>query len=332
MSQMKKTALALAASASLALLAAQPAHAYVMASSMVNMSNFLIKNAGGTVLDAGDFSFLTFTTSADYAIDMTGQGSISQAGSSATSNIDFAPVCLGAACNPILPDNSFPKLFAPPVSGNYVAADQLETGTPISGLAGFGGLGAQVANGSYAGLDLGTVFASADSNNNLNSSFVFKLNQAGGLTFSFDVDAFLQVAVTAFPDERFPAFATASYQMDFTITNLSAGGVTVWSYAPDLFGDGTKTLSLNAPLPVNVQTVRNTCFDGVNIPTLFDASVCNKSFSGTTVALNNTDLYQLSARIQTNVDAQRVSEPGMLGLLGLGLVGLGLARRLRRQA
>lgn len=332
MSQMKKTALALAASASLALLAAQPAHAYVMASSMVNMSNFLIKKADGSTMGVGDFDFLTFTTSADYAIDLTGYGNFGDAGFSSTSSIDFAPACLGAACNPILPDNSFPKLFAPPVTGNYVAADQLETGTPITGLVGFGGLGAQVANGSYTGLDVGTVAASADSNNNLNASFIFKLNQAGGVSFSFDVDAFLQVAVSAFPDERFPAFATASYQMDFSVTNLSAGGVTVWSYAPDLFGDGTKTLSLNAPLPVNAQVVRNTCFDGVNIPTLFNASVCSKSFSGTTVALNNTDLYQLSARIQTNVDAQRVSEPGMLGLLGLGLVGLGLARRMRRQA
>ncbi len=332
MSQMKKTALALAASASLALLAAQPAQAYVMASAMVNMSNFLIKKADGTIMDAGDFDFLTFTTSADYAVDLTGFGNVGGSGSSFTSSIDFPPLCLGAACNPILPDNSFPKLFAPPVTGNYVAADQLETGAPITGLSGFGGLGAHVANGSYAGLDVGTVFASADSNNNLNASFIFKLNQAGGVSFSFDVDAFLQVAVSAFPDERFPAFATASYQMDFSLTNLSAGGIAVWNYAPDLFGDGIKTLSLNAPLPFNVQNVRNTCFDGVNIPTLFSNAVCNKSFTGATPGLNNTDLYQLSARIQTNVDALRVSEPGMLGLLGLGLVGLGLARRLRRQA
>lgn len=332
MSQMKKTALALAASTSLALLAVQPAHAYVMASAMVNMSNFVLKKAGGTPFDYNnDFHFLTFVTTATQYINLGGTDD-DNGDPNQLASIDLAPLCLGTACNPILPNNSFPKLFAPPVTGNYIAADQLDIGTPITGLDGFGPLGAQVANSAYVGLDVGSLGAFGSSVNNLNSSFWFKLNQPGGVTFSFDVDAFLQAAVSAFPIERFPAFATASYQMDFTVYNLTAGGITVFSYAPDLFGDGTKTLSLSAPLPIDVQLVRNTCYDGVNIPTLYIGAVCNKSFTATTPVLNNTDMYQLSARMTAIVNANRVSEPGMLGLLGLGLVGLGLARRLRRQA
>ena len=77
---------------------------------------------------------------------------------------------------------------------------------------------ATVSGASYAGVLSGPALASADSNNNLNSSFVFKLNQATALDFSFDIDAFLSVFVSS--DEEFPGFATAAYDMSFSIINL----------------------------------------------------------------------------------------------------------------
>lgn len=315
MTQFKKTALAFVAAASVTLLSAAPAQAYVQSGAMVNMTNFVISGAGGQ-LDYSNFSFLTFTNSADYSGSL---GAASFSNSQSGTPLNFPAACVGDGCGALaLGDNTFPKIFAAPV-GNYSAADQNESGSPITGIPdGTGGTipsPATVANGSYSGLTTGSGLASSNSNNNLNSSFIFALGQGGVITFAFDVDAFLQTAISS--NEAFPAFATASYQMDFTLRNLSTGA-RVAAFAPDLFGNGVKTLSLNAPLPINIQTVENT---GGPIP-----------FSFGTPALVAGQLYQLSARIQTNADVQRIPEPGVLSLLGIALLGATVARRVQRRA
>ncbi len=314
MKTFRKRALTVAVTALVAGVMSAPAQAYVMGSSVVEMTNFQIKDSAGAVLDATDFRLLTFTSSAGQSVDLTGYAPISI--SSISAPIDFTPICLGAACNPILPDNSFPHPLAPPATGNYVAADQQEFGAPIANLSGFP-LGATVASGSYVGLDTGLdVAGSANSNNNLNSRFIFAVNNSQALTFTFDVDAYLQVAISASPTETYPAFATASYHMELSILDVATNKV-VWTYAPDLFGNGVKTLSLNAPLSVDLQSIEQT-------------SGTVSFASGLTPVLEAERLYQLSARIQTNADAARVPEPAILGLLGVGLIGLGAARRSRK--
>lgn len=305
-------AVALSAAAAFA-----PAQAYVMSSAVVDLSDFKILGSNGVQLDASNFSFLTFTTTAGQNVQLT-PGVLISNNLAAVTAIDFLPICTGGGCNPILPNNSFPKLTAPPVAGNYAAADQLESGSPITGLPAFP-TNARVANGSYSGLTTGSFTSSADSNNNLNSSFRFILAQSTGITFDFLVDAFLQVAVSA--DEIFPGFATANYDINFTITDLSTG-IDVWTFSPQVFGPGvSNTLSLNAPLPIDLQLIRNT---GGPI-----------GFSSTTPTLASGTLYQLSARNNTNADAARVQatpEPALLSLVGVGLLAAGLGLRRRPKA
>ena len=318
MTHLKKTAssIALAFAGMAMLMSAAPARAVVMASSVVDMTNFIIRGSNGNQLDyTTDFSFLTFTSSADYSGDLGGS---SFSLSSSAAPLDFAPNCVGSGCGALaLVDNTFPKL-AVPVAGNYAAADQLESGSPVTGIAGFASP-AHVSSAAYAGLDTAYGLASSDANNNLNSSFIFRLNQDQGISFSFDINAYLQVALTN--DEAFPGFATAAYDMKFSIINLSGGGTTVYNYSPDLFGDGTKTLSLNAPLPINIQLIR-------------DTGALPQSFTSATVPLQAGVLYQLSARTNTDADVQRVPipEPSSLALMGLGLLGVSLRMLKRRQA
>lgn len=311
--------LAVALTGAATLMAGEPAQADVMASSMVDIHDFVLLGSDGQILDDSDFAALTFTTSANIAGALTGFGSFADSDSSGTASIDLPAQCVGDGCGAFGPaENTFPKPVAPPV-GNYAAADQLEEGAPISGLEGFV-TPARIAQGSYAGLVDITASGSSESNNNLQSSFIFELEQSQGVTFEFNADAWLQVAVTA--DEQFPGFATASYLTTFSITNL-ATGATVFTFSPDLFGDGTQTLSINAPT-----------FTGTDIEITRDAT--GAFFSSTTPLLLAGVAYQASFRSTSEVDVERgapvqVPQPAALSLLGLGLLGLGVIGLRRRK-
>jgi len=284
----------------------------VSATAVIDMTNFQILGSDGQVLDATeDFDTLTFTGTADVDVSLGAATDDASGTNPPTNPLDLGPLCLGDC--PVISNNVFPVISGPPTS-TYSTADQNESGAPIAGIPGFS-TGASVGNASYVAIDAGNDDASANTNNNLNANWVFTLLQDGGITFRFDMRAYLEAHVAGL--EVFPSFATAGYSVRFTITDMTTGN-DVFTWRPDGASGGIVggivnsdpfdlviTVSVNAPLPLGVD--RTITGDH----TLGTAST--GTFSATTDPLSADTLYQLSARVDVNADALRVEVPLVLG-------------------
>lgn len=317
--KLKAITAALAGAGMLALVSGS-AQAGAMAGTAVELTNFgIYKDAGATTLvTTADLLNLSFTSTMDMQATLNGAttGNIS-ASTSTGPGIDQPATCIGTGCNaPInfFTNNLFPAP-AQPVQGNYAAVDQLEVGSPISGLTGYVGL-ANVSNAAYVGLATGSGSATTTSNNNLQASWTFVAGYSGIMTFDFDLRAYLQAFLDS--GEIAPTFATANWDVNFTLECLEVlalcSGLQSASISPNPLGGGfgAKTVSRNSPAGNNNEFLQDvTAHFNYVLP----------------VAAGSR--YQLSARINTLADLERyfVPEPGILALLGLGLLGLGATLR-----
>lgn len=319
-------------------LMATGAKADILATSVLEMTDFLIyggiavDGSGGTVLDASDFSSLSYTGSADINGNL---GSSTYTDGSTTIPIDLTLQCVGdcgSGSATGVTENGFEILssaLGDPVN-NYSIADSYESGAPITGTGLTGS--ATVSNGSWVGIEYGTTDASANSNNNLNGSFTFAVNndQTNGIRLDFDARAYLEAYVDTYeiPD----AFATAFMEVTFTIT--ADNGTKVLDWSPNgSTGNAEVGTEISDDIDLN-ETISRVATTTVPLTTggIHTAgSATTGFFSIQTLALTAGTEYTLSFRINANADGKRVAvsvpEPGMVGMLGLGVLALGFARR-----
>jgi len=301
------------------------AEAAAVATSGIQVSNFLIhqgSTAGSPTLDNASLSSLQYTSSGSTSATLNGatSGSGTVVTTNAATGIDL--FSSQGAANPahtanVFNSQAYSSAFGNPLPGSSFAfGDQFESGSPITGLAG-ASTPANLYNQSTASID-GTGVGGATSNNGLVADWQFVLGFSDFLTFTFDVSAYLESYVTNNSIAPTSAQSGGSIQFlltdltDLTATNLLTGNTSF-----------TWNTGRNAPLGNGSPSVAG-IFSGLGTPIL------NVSQTATTsAALIAGRTYNLTANIFTSANVQSVPEPGMLALMGLGMLGMASMRNRR---
>lgn len=343
--KLNKTTLATAVAATLALGMSGQAAASVYAGSRLEVQNLTINITGAN----GGVGITGYTFNLDNTARLNGVPDTS-AGISTNCNSVGLPGCTVSPASPLTANaanapgsnplrvdgaaNNF-DFFGPVISKDktYANSDseiktaQLVDGVPSSAV--------QITETEVAGT--GTAQSSTTVQSNTSFTFTFDIGAGGGsFVLDFDADPDLYVAVDTL--NLIGAFAQANTGGTFTLTsnngtsvqwtpNGVAGGFTSCTGATCVEDNDEESLSNTIGLPSGNP-------NSAGISDTRSANDLGFSDFGITVNGLASGSYALTLKTDTSVNVvqsvQRVPEPGMIALLGIGFAGLGFMTRRRK--
>lgn len=337
---MRQTTIAAAVLTALTIGAASQAAASVYARSYLDISKLVIlpvtfTGPGGspvvntTGVTVGNYTFSGTNTAslnnAGAAVDIKGcSGTFGGATTCGASGNRLDPLVVNAGGSTVIQgENTF--TFNGPGAGQYANADGKLFTASVAGDA-----STHTTNIAESELQTGIIASSTSVIDSITKfTFQFSTTAAGTLMIAFDA---IQNMLAAISDPTGTAHqATGTMNTELKISN-DANAADFVLYNPDgstvtgcgVLGTSFTCTEANDPFSLNTSVATST--DGTSSPLVNSGSFL------TFIGLKGAGTYTFTLSEKKSTTLSRVPEPGIMSLLGIGLLGMGLAYRRKNNA